>query len=425
MGPLTGIRIVEVASEATAYLGKLLADMGATLVLVEPPGGSPLRAFGPFVDDVAGPERSLWWWHYQTSKYGVTIDLDDAAGRSRFAELAAGADVVLEAERPGRLAALGIDSATIRAQAPRLIWTSITSHGPDDPRSLQPFTDLTLIAEGGPAWSCGYDDHSIPPVRGGGGQAFHTGAHYGAMSVLTALLSREHAGGGQHIDLNLYAALNVTTEFASYSWLIAGQTVQRQTGRHATPNPSFPTQAPTADGRHVNTGIPPRRSHEFALMVQWMEDLGIAEDFDGIGVLRLGIELVGSEKGNVLDLTQIAEDDLMGEIFQAGRDCVFFIAEHVTAYEFFVGMQDRGLAAGAIYSPEELLDDPHFVARGWPVPVEHPALGRTITYPGAPIRFERSPWALSRLAPTIGEHDTLVFGDGGVRFPPAEALPGR
>lgn len=418
-GPLDGVRVVELATEATAYAGKLLADHGATVVLVEPRAGSPLRSYEPFVDDVVDPERSLWWWHHQTSKHGVALDLDDVADRDRLRSLLALADVVVEAEPPGRLAALGLDPALVCADAPRLVWTSITAYGPDDERSRLPYTDLTILAEGGPVWSCGYDDHTLPPVRGGGGQAFNTGAHYAVMSILTALLYREHAGVGQRIDVNLYAAANVTTEFATYSWLVAGQTVQRQTGRHATPSPSFPTQAATADGRHVNTGIPPRRPPEFRSVVAWLDELGIADDFDGIGVLRLGAELDGDgEAGNVLDLTQIAEDDLMGEIFQAGRDAVIFIAAHVTAQDFMLGMQQRGMAAGAINSPEEVLVDPHFVARGWPAPVDQRELGRTVTYPGGPIRFGASPWSISRTAPHLGEHDALVFPpDGTVRFP--------
>jgi len=418
-GPLDGVRVVEIASEATAYAGKLLADHGATVVLVEPRAGSPLRWYEPFVDDVADPERSLWWWHHQTSKHGVALDLDDPTDSRRLRALLAAADVVVEAEAPGRLAAAGLDPAAVRADAPRLVWTSITGYGPTDERSRQPFTDLTLLAEGGPVWSCGYDDHTLPPVRGGGGQAFNTGAHYAVMSILTALLYREYAGVGQRIDVNLYAAANVTTEFASYSWLVAGQTVQRQTGRHAAPNPSFPTQAATADGRHANTGIPPRRPPEFRAVVAWLDELGIAEDFDGIGVLRLGAELDGEgEAGNVLDLAQIAEDDLMGEIFQSGRDAVIFIAAHVTAQEFMLGMQQRGMASGAINSPEEVLADPHFVARGWPTPVHQPELGRTVTYPGGPIRFGATPWSIRRTAPRLGEHDDTVFGsDGTVRFP--------
>jgi crotonobetainyl-CoA:carnitine CoA-transferase CaiB-like acyl-CoA transferase len=82
-GPLTGVRVVEVASEHAAFAGKLFADLGADVVLVEPPGGHRTRGYEPFADDEPGLERSLWWWHYQTSKKGVVLELDDP----RFARI--------------------------------------------------------------------------------------------------------------------------------------------------------------------------------------------------------------------------------------------------------------------------------------------------------------------------------------------------
>jgi benzylsuccinate CoA-transferase BbsE subunit len=74
-------------------------------------------------------------------------------------------------------------------------------------------------------------------------------------------------------------------------------------------------------------------------------------------------------------------------------------------HDFFVGAQERGLAVGVIYAPEEVMQDPHFVARGFPTPVEHDDLGRTYLYPGPPFAAERSPWRISRRAPHVGEHD--------------------
>jgi benzylsuccinate CoA-transferase BbsE subunit len=86
------------------------------------------------------------------------------------------------------------------------------------------------------------------------------------------------------------------------------------------------------------------------------------------------------------------------------------IASRQTADEFFVGAQERGLAVGAIYSPEEAIQIPHFVARGFPVEVEHEEIGRTVTYPGAPFSMPMSPWRISSRAPHIGEHNDAVLG---------------
>src|SRR5262245_45313446 len=93
----------------------MLADYGADVILVEPPGGARQRTYGPFADDVAGPERSLFWWHYNSNKFGVMVDLDDEDGRDQFRDLVGSADIVLEAEPPGRLAALGVDHTDLRA----------------------------------------------------------------------------------------------------------------------------------------------------------------------------------------------------------------------------------------------------------------------------------------------------------------------
>jgi crotonobetainyl-CoA:carnitine CoA-transferase CaiB-like acyl-CoA transferase len=96
-GPLSELRVIELASEWTCYAGKLLADLGADVVLVEPPEGAQTRRYGPFLEDRVDHEGSLWWWHYQTSKLGITLDLDDAQDQSRLRTLFAEADVVLEA----------------------------------------------------------------------------------------------------------------------------------------------------------------------------------------------------------------------------------------------------------------------------------------------------------------------------------------
>ena len=234
-GPLSGLRVVELASEHAAFAGKLMADLGADVIVVEPSGGHRSRGFRPFlVAEREGaerdPEQSLWWWHYNTSKRGVTLDLEDHAGSESFRRLCERADVVLEAEQPGRLAALGVDYDDVRGSFPRLVWVSVTPFGRSGPRAHDPATDLTLLASGGAVWSCGYDDHSLPPVRGGGNQAFHIGSTFAVLGALTALLHRDRSGNGQRVDVNENAAVNISTELATYEWLVGGLEVQRQTG---------------------------------------------------------------------------------------------------------------------------------------------------------------------------------------------------
>jgi benzylsuccinate CoA-transferase BbsE subunit len=402
-GALAGVRVVEVASAHAAWAGKMLADLGADVVVVEPPGGHSSRAFGPFVDDEPGPERSLFWWHYNTSKRSVVLDLDDPGDGRRFRDLVGRADLVLEGEEPGRLAAVGLDHAELRAGHEELIWVSVTPFGRSTSRAHEPATDLTLLAGGGPAWSCGYDDHTLPPVRGGGNQAFHIAGTFAVLSALTALLQRDVSGRGQFVDVSMHAAANVTTESGTFDWLVARNTVIRQTGRHALAMVTQETQVRCADGRYVNTGFPPRHVKDFANLRDWIDELGYRDECEDVVLLDLAIERGG------VSLGELREDPLISEIYGAGRGALVFLAEHLSADEFFVGAQRRGLAVGAVYSPEEAFTSEHFVARGYPVEVRHEDLGRTVAYPGAPFRAPRSPWRISRRAPHVGEHTDEVL----------------
>ncbi|HZR79996.1 MAG TPA: CoA transferase [Candidatus Binatia bacterium] len=415
-GPLAGMRVLELAHERTAYAGKLLADAGADVRLVEPPGGCAQRRHAPFAGDRPDPEQSLSFWHYNTSKRGITLELAAPRGRELARELIARVDVVLEGEDPGRLESLGLVATDELARRRELVWTSITPFGRSAPRADEPATDLTLLAGGGPAWSCGYDDHSLPPVRGGGNQAYHMGGHYAVMALLVAVLERERSGLGQLVDVNVHAACNVTTEFATYEWLVARGTVQRQTGRHATVARSAPTQARCADGRYANTGVPPRTSEEFGRLRQWVVDLGLAEEFPEIFLLEMGMQRPR------IELWRIGQDEEATAIFAAGRDAIMLIASRLPAAEFFRQAQERGIPVGVIYSPEEVIDDPHFRARGFPTEVDHPDLGRAVTYPGAPYRFLRTPWRISRRAPRLGEHNAEIYGELGLGAEQLSAL---
>ncbi len=407
-GALAGVRVIELAHERTSFAGKLMGDMGADVIVVEPPGGHATRAYDPFLGDRPGPERSLYWWHYNTSKRGVTAQLDSPRGQELIAGLAAAADVLLEGEDPGRLASLGVDLGTLRASNERLISVSITPFGSSGPRSEEQATDLTLLASGGPAWSCGYDDHELPPVRGGGNQAFHTGAHYAVISVLVALLAREESGRGQHIDVNLHAASNVTTEAGSYHYLVDQTTVQRQTGRHAMAMIGPPSQALCADGRHANMGVGLRGPRDYAALAQWLESAGLAESFPSMDILR------EAAARDAIDAMLARNDPELQRLIQAGRAALTFLSEQLPAYDLFVGGQQRGIPLGIIYSPEEALDDPHHRARGFAVQVEHEDLGRSYSYPGAPYRFLGTPWKIQRRAPHVGEHNAEVWGSLGV-----------
>jgi benzylsuccinate CoA-transferase BbsE subunit len=397
-GPLQGVRVVELASLWGAWAGKMLGELGADVVVVEPPGGHFTRSFGPFVDDRPHPDRSLWWWYYNPAKRAVVLDLDTPDGAAGFRRLVARADIVLEGEPPGRLSDLGLDHADLRSDRPELLWTSVTSHGRSSPRSLEPWTDLTMSAATGVTWLNGYDDHSLPPMRGRGHQTLQIAGVHAALATLTALVHRDVTGVGQHIDVSAFAAGNVTTESGTFVYLVAGETVQRQTGRHAASRPTMEVQVRAADGRYVSTGFPPQEAKDFQVLLDWLDELGLRQTCPEVFFLQIGIERGG------INLSRDYGDPEVMAIFGAVRTALVHIAEHIPALDFFEGAQQRDLQCGIILSPEETYENPHFVARGYQVDVEHEELGRTVRYPGAPFKMGASPWAIHRRPPRVGEH---------------------
>ena len=402
MSVLEGIRIVELAHERVSWAGKLLGDMGADVILVEPEKGTASRDYPPFLDGQPGENRSLYFWHYNTSKRSVLLNLEQNS--REFKKLIETADILIEGEPTNRLADLKLDYPELSKLNQKLIHIAITPYGRENPLSNAPATDLTIMAAGGPPWSCGYDDHGLPPVRGWGNQSYHTACHFATMSALTALLCRGRTGKGQFIDISMTAALNVTTEAASYSWLVNKSTVQRQTGRHAAVNPTGETQIQCADGKWANTGVPPRFPDEFRKLHTWIIDLGLEGQFPESVFLEMGANWEGQ-----FDLSQIGTDDTITAIFAAGREGLKLIAASIDAYDFFVGCQNVGLAVGIVNSPEEAFEDPHFRERGFHVQVEHEDLGRDITYPGAPFNLPKAPWSISKRPPLRGEHTQEVL----------------
>jgi benzylsuccinate CoA-transferase BbsE subunit len=375
--PLSGTRVLELASEYTGFAGLLFAALGADVTVLEPPGGSATRQFGPFADDVPGPERSLWWRYYNRGKTGVVLDLGDPGSRTEFDQLLSTFDVVVG---PGTRAAnnQGLSPAAICEQHPSLIWVALSPFGSDSARGREPVTDLTLQAGGGQLWSCGYDDHRLPPVRGGEGHVAHIVGFQAVIGALGALLSAIHSGRGQVVDVSLHATLNVTTELATYEWLVRGATVQRQTGRHAQVEPTQRTQVRAGDGRYVNTGVPVGDTPSSNRLLKWLEELGLQTAFDDTFLL----ELASSGK---LDL---ADPAIASELLSVQRACLGFIAGQMAAHEFFIEAQERGFSAGIINAAEDLIEDQHLKARGMWVNIYEPDLDRTIIYPASPVAFD-------------------------------------
>ncbi len=409
IGPLAGVRVIELASERTQYCAKLLADMGADVIAVEPPGGSPARRIGPFVNDVPDLNRSLHFWYYNTSKRGVTADLAHADGRALWARLVAGADAVLEAVAPGSLDAGGSGYSAFAERQPALVWAAITPFGQTGPYRDFAMTDLTSMAMGGPMASCGYDDlPGSPPIRPEAFHSLHMGAVYAACGVMIALLDRLTSGLGQYIDASIHEACAATTEGSFPNWEYFRRVVQRQTGRHAAAAITPRWQFRCADGHDINMigGGIPRNPRSWRPLLDWMERLGRVED------------LRSPEYDGVMMENPYSRGPASAHIAAViGR-----FVESITAEEAYRGGQALHMPWGPVRSPDENLDDPHWHDRGFFVEVEHPELGRSYTYPGLPYLFHGTPGRVRSRAPLLGEHTYEIYVQE-LGMTPAELRP--
>ena len=395
-GAMEGLLVLELGHELGAWCGKHLADMGARVLKIEPPTGDQTRGYPPFYQDQPDPDGSLFFWHYNTNKGGVTLDLTTATGRELFLKMAAGADLVIDAFPPCYLDGLGIGYRQLQERNPSIIVAGVTPFGREGPYQEYAMTDLTGLAFGGPVWSTGYDDHSLPPVRGGGNQWAHTGGSFATIGILIALLHRQQTGEGQFVDVNMHAAVNVTTEGATSNWLVARATVQRQTGRHSSVQPTPSAQFRCRDGRYINAGSIFRSEEQWIQLLVWFQDAGVMEDISQY--------IVPPSREAVLHGDPKAMEHRLA-IAKAMAE----LAATTDAYDMFVKGQEMGFQWGIIYSPEEMMEDPHFIQRGFVTQAEHPELDASFRYPGAPFIFSATPWSLRRRAPLLGEDNEAVY----------------
>jgi len=392
-GPLAGLRVLELADEKGQFCGKLLGDLGADVVKIEPPGGEACRHIGPFLDDIPHPERSLSFWYYNTSKRSVTLDLQSADGRRLFARLAATADVVLETFRPGFLALLGLDHAALRERNAGLITCSLTPFGQTGPWRDYLSADLLHMAAGGEMASCGYDEVDVPnapPIAPGGGNAWHMGCHFAYMAIMAALVHRTASGQGQYIDASIHEACALTTEAAIANYIYRGEVLRRQTGRHHAAGPTPRTQFRAKDGTYVCALVGGRLNPKFVgELAALLDSYGMAGDLK---------DPKYQDQAVITENTSHIIDDLIAN----------FIAS-LPAEEVYHAAQERGFTWGAVRAPEALLDDAHLHDRGFWKTVEHDELGRNFIYPGEAAIYSDSPWRISRRAPLIGEHNAEIF----------------
>jgi crotonobetainyl-CoA:carnitine CoA-transferase CaiB-like acyl-CoA transferase len=394
-GPLAGLRVLELADETGQFCGKLLGDLGADVIKIEPPGGAGARQVGPFLDDIPHHDRSLAFWFYNTSKRGITLNLQTQDGRALFRRLAASADVILEAFPPGHLASLGLGYDDLRTDNPALVFCSLTPFGQTGPWRDFRTSDLLHMAAGGEMASCGYDAADMPdapPIAPGGGNAWHMGCHYAYMAIMAALVHRTVSGQGQYIDVSIHEACALTTEAAIANHIYRGETLLRQTGRHHAAASTPRTQFLAKDGKYVTAlisgGLNPRNVKNLAAL---MDEYGMAGDLND--PKYQDPKVIAASTSHIIDglLANFIASQTADEIYHAG--------------------QARGFTWAAVRAPEELLEDGHLQDRDFWKRVDHPELGREVIYPGEAALFSDSPWRIARRAPLLGEHNAAILGD--------------
>jgi len=408
---LDDIRVLDLAGEMGQYCAKLLADLGADVIKIEPPGGDPVRNLPPFYGDEPGPDRSLYWLNLNTNKRSVTLDIEDADDREKLKRLVAAADVVVESFKPGYLNGLGLGYQGLAKIKPDIILTSITGFGQAGPHAQYEAPDIVGVAMGGIMWLAGdpQDPPNLPPCN----QGYISAAIHAAGGTLTALYHRDVTGEGQHVDVSMQESLSIAQETAMQTWDMLELLRVRNSHRGIIPL-DVPGIGPyeCSDGWVFGyVGSPGGAT--WATLRDWMAEEGLAEDLaegpykefcDGLNLRFL--TTLGQEPQ-----TMVQKMQMMAHINEVLRR----FAKSKGKWEMYEGAQRRRLLFGIVSTPEDIAKNPQLKYRNWLTPVEHPELGTTLEYPGPPYRFSETPWGIRRRAPFAGEHTEEVLKEVGNR----------
>ena len=283
-GMLAGLRVVEVADELGEYCGLLFAGLGADVIKVEPPEGSPTRAIGPFLDDYPDPERSIFFWHYNRNKRSVALDAKTDEGREQLLHLIEGADVLIDSSCGELNAWLGLDRDALIRRFPGLVVARMTPFGDDGPWAKFKGSDLIHLALGGVMMNCGYDPdprlrYDLPPIAPQLWHAYHIAGEQLAVGAVAALLHRLRTGEGQDVSCAVHEAVSKNTELDLMSWVMRRAPLYRLTCRHAMEQPNHtPNVAHTKDGRwYISWGVGAR---DEAKLVPFLDRYNMCADLE-------------------------------------------------------------------------------------------------------------------------------------------------
>jgi len=224
--PLSGLSVVDLSDGQAAFCSKLLADLGAEVVKVEPPGGCPSRQAGPFIDGQTGPDSSLSFWYHNAGKSSITLDLESANDRHKLLDLAATNDALIESFAPGYLEGIGLGYSGLSGVNPGLVVASVTGFGQSGPYARYKSSPLIAAACGGQMYVCGRPGR--PPLKPYGGQPCYTASLFAACGILLALRRRELTGLGQQIDVSLQEAAAAALEHVMVQYFYGDAVAVRQ-----------------------------------------------------------------------------------------------------------------------------------------------------------------------------------------------------
>lgn len=400
---LAGLRVLDLSGAMGQYCGKMFADMGADVILIEPPQGAATRGEPPFIDDEPGPEHSLSFAYFNTSKRGVTLCLDCAQGQALFRRLAATADLVLETEKPGVMARRGLTYAELTALRPTLVVTSITPFGQTGPYATYEAEDLVALALGGLLYLGGYPDAA--PSRVYGNQACLGASMFGAVASMLALTEAEASGEGQHVDVSMEECVVMALETAVQYYDLEGTIRKRYAGQQRFAGTGV---FPCKDGYVYMMAGGIGANKFWALSLQWLIDEKLP-----------GVERLQGEQWTRIDylLTDEAKR-IFAEVFAP-------FALTRTKAELYHEGQRRRIPLAPINTPADMLASPQLRHRGYFVEVAHALRRIPLLMPGPPYRLSRTSWRVARPAPRLGEHNAEVLGEIGVARDELESLRSR
>jgi len=397
-GFLEGYCILDLTDEKGHLCGRILGDMGADVVKIEPPGGDPSRRIGPYYHDDVHPEKSLYWFFTNANKRGITLNLRTVDGRKILSQLAQRADLIIESFHPKYMEELGLGYSSLTKIKPGIVLTSITPFGQSGPYAHYKVTDIVAVSMGGMAYVHGDEDRA--PVRMSVPQAYFLGAQHAAMGSIFALYRRELTGAGEWVDVSIQEAIMFTLTYHLPRWE-HGRTISKRHGAFAArprPLPLEPLRTrqvyPCRDGEvNLTFGGGNRAAlRSTRAIVAWANEEGYA--------LKLK-----DYKWELRDLTQVEQSE---QDFIQNEISSFLLTK--TKDEL---LEEAGTRGRLLLAPVSTIADPtrnrQLAFRGFWLKVFHPELNDTLTYPGPSVIVEQCPHQVHRRAPMIGEHNREIY----------------